>query len=132
MSRAKPSATASKGSLYAIDVATTIALYTEARAALGREGELRGTLAPGHLADLVAFPSNPFTCAVDDLRLRPVLTIVGGRVVHPRGHAVRRVCALGPRVGSERKVIFVTRGDRSCHSQRGDGQEENRGADADK
>src|SRR6266568_1860685 len=43
----------------------------------------RGTLQPRRLADLVAFRSDPITCPVDDLpSLRPVFTMVGGRVVY--------------------------------------------------
>src|SRR6266568_466677 len=71
------------GPEYAIDQYTAVQLYTVAGAQLNRESHRRGTLQPRRLADLVAFRSDPITCPVDDLpSLRPVFTMVGGRVVY--------------------------------------------------
>src|SRR6266567_2736271 len=72
-----------QGPEYAIDQYTAVQLYTVAGAQLNRESHRRGTLQPRRLADLVAFRSDPITCPVDDLpSLRPVFTMVGGRVVY--------------------------------------------------
>jgi predicted amidohydrolase YtcJ len=72
-----------QGPEYAIDQYTAVQLYTVAGAQLNGEGHRRGTLQPGRLADLVAFRSDPITCPIDDLpSLRPVFTMVGGRIVY--------------------------------------------------
>lgn len=72
-----------QGPEYAIDRYTAVQLYTVAGAQLNGESHRRGTLQPRRLADLVAFRSDPITCPIDDLpSLRPVFTIVGGRVVY--------------------------------------------------
>ena len=44
-------------------------------------------LAPGFLADVVVFKTDPLKCPVDDLfDLKPVLTMVAGKSVHdPEG-----------------------------------------------
>jgi predicted amidohydrolase YtcJ len=72
-----------QGPEYAIDQYTAVQLYTVAGARLNDESHRRGTLEPRRLADLVAFRSNLITCPVDELPLlRPVFTMVGGRVVY--------------------------------------------------
>ena len=72
-----------QGPEHAIDVWSAIALYTRGGAILDGESDRRGFIAPGMLADLVAFGTDPTTCATDELRtLKPVLTMVGGRVTH--------------------------------------------------
>jgi predicted amidohydrolase YtcJ len=72
-----------QGPEYAIDQYTAVQLYTVAGAQFNGEGQRRGTLEPGKLADLVAFRSNPITCPIDDLpELSPVFTVVGGRAVY--------------------------------------------------
>lgn len=51
------------------------------------EEDEKGSLEPGKLADLIVLADNPLT--VDAARLRdlvPELTMVGGKVVHPRAH----------------------------------------------
>ena len=55
------------------------------------DGEVRGTLAPGKLADFAVYPANPLSCPIDELRgLLPVLTVVGGHARHdPGGQATR-------------------------------------------
>jgi predicted amidohydrolase YtcJ len=55
-------------------------LWTAGTAVLLRESDRLGTIAPGHFADMVVLPADPFMCAVDALRdLKPALTLVGGR-----------------------------------------------------
>jgi predicted amidohydrolase YtcJ len=72
-----------QGPEYAIDQYAAVQLYTVAGAQLNDESHRRGTLEPRKLADLVAFRSNPITCPVDELPgLRPIFTMVGGRVVY--------------------------------------------------
>jgi len=62
-------------------------LHTADAARFAGDGQTRGTLAPGKLADFAAYPADPLTCPADELRgLSPVLTVVGGRPRHdPRG-----------------------------------------------
>jgi len=67
----------------AVEPYTACWLATAAGAALSGEEGRRGTLQPGRLADLVAFPADPVAGPVDALpTLRPAFTIVGGRVVY--------------------------------------------------
>jgi len=81
-----------QGPEYAIDQYTAVRLYTAAGAELNRESQRRGTLQPRKLADLVAFRTDPITCPVDALPdLRPVLTMVGGRVVYDPEGVVREL-----------------------------------------
>lgn len=79
-----------QGPEYAIDRYTAVQLYTAAGAELNGETQRRGTLQPRRLADLVGYRSDPITCPIDELlHLRPVLTMVGGRVVYdPAGVAI--------------------------------------------
>ena len=62
-------------------------LHTADAARFAGDGQTRGTLAPGKLADFADYPADPLTCPADELRgLSPVLTVVGGRPRHdPRG-----------------------------------------------
>jgi len=72
-----------QGTEHAIDVPTALRLYTLGSAALNGEADRLGSIAPGKLADLVAYPLNPLTADLDDLaELTPALTIVGGRATH--------------------------------------------------
>jgi predicted amidohydrolase YtcJ len=75
------------GADQAIDRYTAVWLYTVAGAVLDGESERRGTLRPGQLADLAAFPADPIMCPIDDLpSVRPAFTMVGGRAVYdPNG-----------------------------------------------
>jgi len=76
-----------QGSEHAIDVATALRLYTLGTANLNREQDKLGTIAPGKLADLVAYPLDPLAVEPGELAdLSPVLTIVGGRPKHDPGH----------------------------------------------
>src|SRR5262249_2966195 len=55
-------------------------LYTMGTAALLGEPAKLGSITPGKLADLVAYPADPVTADPDDLaELTPAFTIVGGR-----------------------------------------------------
>jgi predicted amidohydrolase YtcJ len=67
----------------AIDRRTAFELYTNRAAELVGEGDLRGSLAAGKLADVVAFREDPLTCDLDALtELSPAFTLLGGRPVH--------------------------------------------------
>jgi predicted amidohydrolase YtcJ len=55
-------------------------------ARLDGEADGRGSIAPGKLADLVAYPVDPLTAHPDNLvELTPTFTIVGGRATHDPG-----------------------------------------------
>jgi predicted amidohydrolase YtcJ len=72
-----------QGSEHAIGVSTALELYTLGTARLNGEADRLGSITPGKLADLVAYPADPLTVDVDELpHLTPTFTIVGGRVVH--------------------------------------------------
>ena len=71
------------GPEHAIDRHTAVELYTTDGARLDREEQWRGTLGVGRLADIVAYPADPFRIDLDQLAaLTPTFTMVGGRVVH--------------------------------------------------
>jgi predicted amidohydrolase YtcJ len=72
-----------QGSEHAIDVGTALELYTMGTARLDHEQDRLGSITPGKLADLVAYPIDPFTADPDDLaQLTPTFAIVGGHAVH--------------------------------------------------
>jgi predicted amidohydrolase YtcJ len=72
-----------QGPEHAIPVEAALELYTMGTARLNGEADRRGSVAPGKLADLVAYDEDPFDVDVDRLHdLEPVFTVVGGRVVH--------------------------------------------------
>jgi predicted amidohydrolase YtcJ len=72
-----------QGPEHGIDRYTAIERYTAGTARLCFEGHRRGTLEPGRLADLVAYPTDPLTADIDALpSLEPAFTVVGGRPVH--------------------------------------------------
>jgi predicted amidohydrolase YtcJ len=76
-----------QGPGHAIDAATALDLYTMGSARLNHESDRLGSITPGKLADLAAYPADPLTASPDVLAaLGPVFTIVGGRPVHdPHG-----------------------------------------------
>jgi predicted amidohydrolase YtcJ len=75
-----------QGPEHAIPVTTALELYTMGTARLNHDQDRLGRIAPGQLADIVAYPADPLTADVDDLPgLTPAFTIVGGRAVHDPG-----------------------------------------------
>jgi predicted amidohydrolase YtcJ len=80
-----------QGSEHAIDVGTALKLYTTGTARLNHEQDRLGSITPGKLADLVAYPTDPFTADLDDLaELTPTFTIVDGHPVHDPGGMLSR------------------------------------------
>lgn len=72
-----------QGPEHAISVAEAIELYTMGTARLNGDADRLGSISPGKLADLIAYPADPLTADVDDLAsLTPVFSIVGGKPVH--------------------------------------------------
>jgi predicted amidohydrolase YtcJ len=72
-----------QGPEHAISVGTALELYTMGTARLNHEAGRLGSITPGKLADLVAYPADPLTVNPDDLaELTPAFTITGGRVTH--------------------------------------------------
>lgn len=66
-----------------VDVETALRAYTVNTAWAAGQEDRKGRLAPGYLADLVVLDGDPFRVVPARLKdLRPVLTIVDGRVVH--------------------------------------------------
>ena len=75
-----------QGPEHTIGVATALELYTIGTAHLNHEQDRLGSITPGKLADLVAYPTDPLTADPDDLaELTPTFTMVGGRTVHDPG-----------------------------------------------
>src|SRR6516225_3646428 len=72
-----------QGPEHAISVGTALELYTMGTAALNHEQHRLGSVTPGKLADLVAYPIDPLTADPDDLaELTPAFTMMGGRATH--------------------------------------------------
>jgi predicted amidohydrolase YtcJ len=72
-----------QGSEHAIGVSTALELYTLGTARLNGEADRLGSITPGKLADLVAYPADPLTVDMEELpELTPAFTIVGGRIMH--------------------------------------------------
>jgi predicted amidohydrolase YtcJ len=80
-----------QGPEHAIPVARAIELYTMGTARLNGDADRLGSIAPGRLADLVAYPIDPLAADPDGLPdLTPSFTIVGGRTAHdPEGRLER-------------------------------------------
>ena len=61
-------------------------MYTLDGAYLTFEEELKGSIEPGKLADLVVLDGDPLTCPEDEIKDLPVVaTVLGGRVTHSDG-----------------------------------------------
>jgi predicted amidohydrolase YtcJ len=72
-----------QGPEHAIDVDAALRLYTVGTAALNGDSSSLGTIAPGKLADLVAYPRDPLTIEHDELAsLTPAFTIMDGEPTH--------------------------------------------------
>jgi predicted amidohydrolase YtcJ len=72
-----------QGVEHAIPVTTAIELYTMGSARLNGDADRLGSIAPGKLADLVAYPLDPLAVDLDRLPgLTPSFTIVGSRIAH--------------------------------------------------
>src|SRR6516162_8973946 len=72
-----------QGPEHAISVSTALELYTMGTARLNREQDRLGSITPGKLADLVAYPADPLAADPDDLAgLTPAVTMVGGLPTH--------------------------------------------------
>ena len=80
-----------QGPEHAISAGTALELYTTGTAALNHEQDRLGSVTPGKLADLVAYPLDPLAADPDDLpELTPAFTIVGGRATHDPGKRLAR------------------------------------------
>ncbi|TFI42481.1 amidohydrolase [Rhodococcus sp. 1R11] len=78
------------GAAHAVDRRTAFELYSIAGPRAFGESDTRGTLVPGHWADMVAFDTDPLECDVDAIpELDPVFTLLGGRAVHDRTGVAR-------------------------------------------
>jgi predicted amidohydrolase YtcJ len=72
-----------QGPEHATDVPTALRLYTLGTAMLNGEADRLGSITPGKLADLVAYPIDPLAVDPGDRAdLTPVFTVVGGKPVH--------------------------------------------------
>jgi predicted amidohydrolase YtcJ len=72
-----------QGPEHAIGVSTALELYTLGTARLNGEVDRLGSITPGKLADLVAYPADPLSVDLEELpQLTPAFTIVGGRIMH--------------------------------------------------
>jgi predicted amidohydrolase YtcJ len=71
------------GAAEAITAREAFELHTVNGAMVANCSTRRGSIRPGNLADFIAFRRDPLDCEPDELRnLRPVLTVVDGRVVY--------------------------------------------------
>jgi predicted amidohydrolase YtcJ len=81
--------TSSGDTLYAGEGITpmeAIRAYTIDGAYAAWEEEIKGSIEPGKLADLVVVDRDPFTIPGDDLKnVEAVITVVGGRIAYRRG-----------------------------------------------
>jgi hypothetical protein len=61
-------------------------MYTLNGAYLTFEEDMKGSIEPGKLADLVVLDGDPLTCPEDEIKDLPVVsTVLGGRVTHSDG-----------------------------------------------
>ncbi|HSY55362.1 MAG TPA: amidohydrolase family protein, partial [Bradyrhizobium sp.] len=61
-------------------------IYTEGSAWFAHDENRRGRLMPGMLADLAVLSDDYFTVPVSDIaKIRSLLTMVGGQIVHASG-----------------------------------------------
>ena len=68
-----------------IDVETALRAYTVNNAWVAHEEQIKGSLTPGKLADLVVLSADPFEIDPSEIRdIRVLITMVGGKVVFRR------------------------------------------------
>jgi len=68
-----------------VDLETALAAYTVNNAWAAGEEDLKGSLTPGKLADVVVLDRDPFATAPAELKdVEVLMTIVGGRIVYER------------------------------------------------
>jgi predicted amidohydrolase YtcJ len=80
-----------QGPDHAIDVGTALRLYTMGTACLDHEQDKLGSITPGKLADLVAYPLDPLSADPDALpELTPTFTMVGGKPTYDPDHRLAR------------------------------------------
>jgi predicted amidohydrolase YtcJ len=74
------------GPAQAVTRAEALRMYTLNAAYLTFEEDLKGSLEPGKLADLVILNGDPLTCATDEIKdLEVTTTILGGQPTHSTG-----------------------------------------------
>ena len=72
----------------AVSMKDALTMYTRNGAFITREENIKGSLEPGKLADMVVFPEDLLTVSPDKLLTMKVdMTIVGGRVLYDRSQA---------------------------------------------
>lgn len=72
----------------AVSMKDALTMYTRAGAFITREENIKGSLEPGKLADMVVFPEDLMTIPPEKLlTLKVDMTIVGGRVLYDRSQA---------------------------------------------
>src|SRR6266446_2803774 len=75
-----------QGAEWAIPMAEALRWYTIGSAYTAFEEDVKGSIEPGKLADLIALAVDPFKASPTDVRdAKVVLTMVGGRIVHDGG-----------------------------------------------
>jgi predicted amidohydrolase YtcJ len=66
-----------------LDVETALQAYTVNNAYAAGEEDLKGSIAPGKLADLVVLERDIFRIPAEQIKdVRVVITVLGGRIVH--------------------------------------------------
>jgi predicted amidohydrolase YtcJ len=65
-----------------IELTDALKVYTVGSATAGFEEKIKGSIAPGKLADLVMLDENPFSVPPDRVKgIQVLMTMIGGRVV---------------------------------------------------
>jgi hypothetical protein len=72
-----------------VNIESALKMYTVAAACAEGSEQRKGTIRPGKLADLVLVDNDPTTVSHSRLKdIRPVMTILGGRIVWQDGFPV--------------------------------------------
>lgn len=72
-----------------ISVQEAIRCYTIYAARAGFEEEIKGSIEPGKLADLIVLSEDPLTVPVDEIKqIKILLTIIDGKIVFDRDHGL--------------------------------------------